>query len=499
MSILDKNILSFLSKIKWRIRANVLIDILVLGGIAASTLGAFITMLSLFIPIYNAFIFSIYLILLGLFISMIVSVFKFPNDKKSAMIADSKGLKERLITSLEFIGKEDGFSHIQKEDTVKALNQFNYKKSLPIKVDRKKLLILGLVVSVLITCGFIPSDTKEKAEQNHKFNQMKKEKTKKIEETQKHIEKLKTLTEEEKKELKKVLEKAKQEVKVSQDKKEIEKALERLDKKIEKQAAKQELKKLSEALSKDEKTKKLSEAIQKQDKKEIQQELSNIKQAVSNMNESDKSDVSSALNSAALASNRSQLKQALAKAAKETKKGKISEDTMSEIQDSISELNEDTGASVSSSDGQGQGNSQGAGQGQGEGRGQGSGQGSGQGGGQSSGAGGSRGSGAGSGAGWNQGSQQGFHRPGSAGNTGENVFIPGRQNGNDGNLTGQKNQGGNSTSQVTSDSLAQRGESISYDKVVGEYTDRAMESMHDTNIPDVMKDVIKEYFDSLNE
>lgn len=40
---------------------------------------------------------------------------------------------------------------------------------------------------------------------------------------------------------------------------------------------------------------------------------------------------------------------------------------------------------------------------------------------------------------------------------------------------------------------------IPYDEVIGEYEDKAMESINNYNIPEGMRDLVKDYFSSLGD
>jgi hypothetical protein len=44
-----------------------------------------------------------------------------------------------------------------------------------------------------------------------------------------------------------------------------------------------------------------------------------------------------------------------------------------------------------------------------------------------------------------------------------------------------------------------RGNSVTYDQVIGEYKQQALDSINSNDIPAGMKDLIKDYFSSLEE
>ncbi len=82
--------------------------------------------------------------------------------------------------------------------------------------------------------------------------------------------------------------------------------------------------------------------------------------------------------------------------------------------------------------------------------------------------------------------------------TGEEVFIPGRKVGNDENLTGDKNQNGNSQTVESENGFNLDGSKVNYEKVIGDYTNSALEGTNNSNLPESLKDIIKNYFEGLN-
>ena len=81
---------------------------------------------------------------------------------------------------------------------------------------------------------------------------------------------------------------------------------------------------------------------------------------------------------------------------------------------------------------------------------------------------------------------------------GEQVYIPGRDVGNDDNLTGNKNEDGDSQSIDSENGFNLDGSKIDYEKVIGDYTNSALEGANNSNLPESLKDIIKDYFEGLN-
>lgn len=110
------------------------------------------------------------------------------------------------------------------------------------------------------------------------------------------------------------------------------------------------------------------------------------------------------------------------------------------------------------------------------------------------------GSGNGSGDGSNgTGSGNGSGRgTGQGGGTHDYVSVPNAV-GNDENLTGNKNGGENGESYRAQNGLVWEGDHVSLDSVIGDYTKDAYEGISSGRYPSGMEDVIKDYFKNLSE
>lgn len=83
----------------------------------------------------------------------------------------------------------------------------------------------------------------------------------------------------------------------------------------------------------------------------------------------------------------------------------------------------------------------------------------------------------------------------------EKIFTP-KTIGGEGeisNINGQKN-GSNSSDIIRTDkSAAVEGDYLPYDQVIGEYKEKALENFNSYTMPEGMKEIIKQYFTSLEE
>ena len=522
MNSLDKAILIFLNKASKRIKANFLLNLSIVGLKLLLCLIFSLLLISLFITIPYIEEVCIGILVIGLIIILIYGFIKAPKKDKVALMVDSKGLDERLITSLELIGCEDNISIAQKKDTVERIKSFDVKK-IKINIDkRQSLLSLGLIIMCILIM-FVPSAARKEAQKIREFDKYQKSVIEQVQKEKKEIEKSEDLSDYEKEEVKKLLEDAVKELKESEKKSEINKTLERLEKKLEDKkeklssekskealekskkkllddfnkekeaAAKKDVNKLVNELMKKEESKPLAEAMLSGDQEVINKELSEIQNKLGSMSSSELSELSEALKNAALEMSDEELAEALKNASNSVLDKKLDAASLSSaISKSVNTSNgQNTSSSSQQSSGSGQSQSQGQGNGQVSGSGQGSGSGSGQG--QSS----SGGAGSGSGAGWNTGSTVGKEND-LENSPGEQIYIPGRNEGSDENLTGNKNNNGSSQEIESQSGLNVGGEKVDYDKVIGDYSNSALEGANNSNLPQSLKDLIKNYFEGLN-
>ena len=60
------------------------------------------------------------------------------------------------------------------------------------------------------------------------------------------------------------------------------------------------------------------------------------------------------------------------------------------------------------------------------------------------------------------------------------------------------NDNGNSQEIESQNGFNVAGEKVDYDKVIGDYSNSALEGANNSNLPQSLKDIIKDYFEGLN-
>lgn len=233
MSSIDKELLRIIRRIRDRLHAISIINNMMFGLGMALCVGIFAAVAARFVPIYNVYLTILKIVGGAVLAAFLYSSFNTPKNAYAALKADSLGLQERTVTALELIGSQSAFAVLEKNDALIYLKNMDFKKKIPLKPNKRYLLICLILTAALVLSGFIPNPMAERAEELHSIKEKITEQQKKAE---KLIEKVKNnpkFSEEQKKELEKKLSELKQELKTAKDEKEINKALGRVEKKLE--------------------------------------------------------------------------------------------------------------------------------------------------------------------------------------------------------------------------------------------------------------------------
>lgn len=514
MSNIDKEIWTLLNKIRNRLYVAFMIKCLLIGISIAAAAATMLCLIARFVPIYKAYSKGIIIALVGVGAALLFGVVKKPKCEEAAITVDSLGLKERTITAVELKGKESAFADLQKRDALQQLKDLNYKDKLPVRPKNKYLAISLLLISCFTLTAFMPNSMDEKATQQHKLKEAKRSELKKVEKLEKEINKNEKLTEVQKKELENKLAELKKYIENSADEKELDKTIKKEAKKLElakDDKASESIKKLQEGLSKENETKALAEAVKKGDKEQFQKEMKKLNEKLKNMSEEEKTKLSKQLSNISKEMKDSEgSKEALSKLSEDIAKGDLSKSSedMEKLSDNVKELmEEDSMKSVldqmKNTLADEENNSENGSDGKQSAQGGNSGQ-QGQQGSQEGQGGGGAGEGSGNGekkSGEAAASSGGLKKNDSQGKEQEyeKVFTPKNLGGigEKSELTGKKNNNGSTDIENSKENDALRGESVPYDQVMGEYKDRAMESMNNSDIPEGMMEIIKSYFTSL--
>lgn len=482
-----KEFLRLLAPLRHKLMAERFLKWFIYGETAAGILCLAVVVLSKFwteipsLPLCGVFV------LLGLLIALGAAFFlRKVTEKKTAETADALGGAERMITTMELLGKgaqnpveemavADGFAKAREMDFAKL-----YRMRLPVKVMR----VLALVVVLTIGAGFMPVRRDAEAEayanaQLERIEQVKKEETPE-------------LSKEEKKvflEAAKALEK---DLKTAKTKKAAEEAVREAQqnmKQLEKESVSKDLKELAETLKQEESTAALSEALEQGDSSAISKAMEQLLQKMAAMDKGQAASLAQQLAEAVENISDAELQEALkaleealengadpSEAEEALKNALLSQAQMnSALRSSLQKLNCNVGQQSLAKKVESNGESPG-GEGQGS-EGEGTG-------GQTTNGGNGTGTG-GQGRGFGHAEPEKIYTRSAAG-----------KDGYDAQLKGTDSEEGQTT--ITEHrTMGQAGTSVPYDTVYGQYRNEAMETLENSSVPYGMRELVSDYFATL--
>ena len=485
-----KEFLRLLAPLRHKLMAERFLKWFIYGETAAGILCLAVVVLSKFwteipsLPLCGVFV------LLGLLIALGAAFFlRKVTEKETAETADALGGAERMITTMELLGKgaqnpveemavADGFAKAREMDFAKL-----YRMRLPVKVMR----VLALVVVLTIGAGFMPVRRDAEAEayanaQLERIEQVKKEEAPE-------------LSKEEKKvflEAAKALEK---DLKTAKTKKAAEEAVREAQqnmKQLEKESVSKDLKELAETLKQEESTAALSEALEQGDSSAISQAMEQLLQKMAAMDKGQAASLAQQLAEAVENISDAELQEALkaleealengadpSEAGEALKNALLSQAQMnSALRSSLQKLNCNVGQQSLAKKVESNGESPG-GEGQGS-------EGEGTGGQTTNGGNGGTGTGTGG-----QGRGFGHAEP-------EKIYTRSAagKDGYDAQLKGTDSEEGQTT--ITEHrTMGQAGTSVPYDTVYGQYRNEAMETLENSSVPYGMRELVSDYFATL--
>lgn len=485
-----KEFLRLLAPLRHKLMAERFLKWFIYGETAAGILCLAVVVLSKFWTEIPVLPFCGGFVLLGLLIALTAAFFlRKVTEKETAETADALGGAERMITTMELLGKgtqnpveemavADGFAKAKETDFAKL-----YRMRLPVKVLR----VLALVVVLTIGAGFMPVRRDKDAEvyanaQLERIEQVKAEETPE-------------LSKEEKKvflEAAKALEK---DLKTAKTKKAAEEAVREAQqnmKQLEKESVSKDLKELAETLKQEENTAALSEALEQGDEASISQAMEQLLQKMAAMDKGQAASLAQQLAEAAENISDEELQEALkaleealengadpSEASEALKNALLSQAQVnSALRSSLQKLNRNVGQQSLAKKVESGSESTG-GEGQGE---------SGQGTGGQTGSGGSGTAGVGNGG---QGRGFGHAEP-------EKIYTRSAagKDGYDAQLKGTDSDEGQTT--ITEHrTMGQAGTSVPYDTVYGQYRNEAMETLENSSVPYGMRELVSDYFATL--
>ena len=321
-----KEIFKAIKPLKRRIHLNNAFLCWAYGFILAGGLSLLVSSAALFFPIpfVKDKLIGIYFIVILL--SLVVSLFLGPKTVKTLQIADSLGLKERLITAYHLQNEKGTIVEMQRRDAIKALSGVDFRKLYSLKVPVLKILIgFTLLLMVFIT-SLIPTGAKEKAGTKEDIINETKKQAEKIDQKRKEIKKSSMVSDKKLEEMNRKVDELLKELNQAKNDEDALKSLSKAKHELEKlknNTIKQDLEKISEKLSANTLSKDLGEALKEGDSDKIGKAIEQMKEKLKDANKEDLKDLAEKVEEAAGEITDSKLKEDLTELSQAIKDGNI--------------------------------------------------------------------------------------------------------------------------------------------------------------------------------
>lgn len=216
-----------------------------------------------------------------LVLSLIVSLFMRPKWQDIAKLLDRYGLGERVITALELLDRDDVYAKLQRSDTLSYIDGVS-PKIIRANIPKRQVYVTIVLCIGILLLALLPNPkwdiVKRQRDMEESIKEMAKELEKKGEEG---LKKADELTEEEKKELKRLLSSLSKELEKSRTYKDgiakISNAQEEIDKLLVDEQ-KKKLSLLSQALKDQDMTTSLGEAMEREDVDSVKDEIQKLEE-----------------------------------------------------------------------------------------------------------------------------------------------------------------------------------------------------------------------------
>lgn len=423
------------------------LKILVFALSVGAGMGIILQALSFVIPLYYVNVYTGIALLLAVMAAIVVCLIRRGTMEDAALVMDSFGFEERIITAYEHLEDEGALPTLQRKDAMEQLKCHKDRIRIPLWPNPKKTALLAALFALMIGLALTPSRMKDWAKELHGIQQEAREKEKEIEEVLEELEKL-----------------AEQEELTPEQLAALQEMMESL------QASMTEFGQASSA-----------EDLQTAGEK-LSFKYENMSSRMSDM-------AQSIANTAAVSPITAESMQAMADRLQEMSGNPSGANSLASNQGQNSDGQNGSGQNDQGGQGAGQ-SGQGAGQGNG-GDGQG-GQGDGEGDGQ-----GSQGDGQGNGGNGQGGNSETGRGTGSTNISRDYVSIP-NAIADSGNLTGNAGNHNDSEYFLDQNGLSWEGTHMSHEAVIGSYEQNAYEGIASGRYPSGMENVIKEYFSSFH-
>ncbi|HHW71227.1 MAG TPA: hypothetical protein GX392_07860 [Clostridiales bacterium] len=464
------------------------------------------------------------------FTVVLVSFVKKPNWDYVAKSLDGYGLEERVMTALELEDNRDVYANMQRIDTLHYLENTS-PSVMKFNIPKTRIQAIIALLIIIIIFLVLPNPKWDFVKDYWNMRESIEKAAREIEkEGKEKVDKADELSEEDKEEIKKIISTLANELGQSKDYKEalakISKAQDAVDRYMEKKSDS-----LSNILENQDATSSLGAAIGANNSRAVEEEMDKLKRKIQDTSKGDNTveDLNNAFKAAAEEVVDEKLKEAFNNMVGKLSDFKYDEETVNDVLDGLEKLQEEIVSSMSqrgmgdpgdikyllqnmknamigsadalaSHGGYGVGKTPEGQTGQGDGIGQGTGTDQSGGTGQGTGTGQSGGMGQGTGTGQSGGMGQGdgIGKTGHSSEVGESHRLGGEAEVIE-NIQGNPTGSGNIDSIEIEGGIGGKVGPVPYKKVIGTYKRQAMEAIDRKTLPQGLENIVKDYFDGLEE
>lgn len=152
--------------------------------------GIFFLAVSFVIPLYYAGLYAGLALMLAMLAACLAMYMGRTGMEQTALVMDSFGFDERIVTAYGNLGKEGMLVELQRADAMRQLEAHRDKIRIALLPPWKKTgSLIGLLV-VLLVLALVPSEMKDRAKELHSVKEEAKEKTEELEELMDTLEQL---------------------------------------------------------------------------------------------------------------------------------------------------------------------------------------------------------------------------------------------------------------------------------------------------------------------
>lgn len=142
------------------------------------------------LPFYYANLYMGLALLLAFLTACVAACIKRNTMGQAALVMDSFGFQERIVTAYEHLDEKGTLVELQREDAIRQLKANRDRIRIPLLPSWKEMLVFAGLSVVLIVLALMPSAMKERAGQLHGIKEIAKEKEREIEEIKDSLEQL---------------------------------------------------------------------------------------------------------------------------------------------------------------------------------------------------------------------------------------------------------------------------------------------------------------------